>query len=66
MRGEQGPLGQPRVDGLGHSEVDDLRDGPTVLVSDEHIGRLQVSVHDALDVGVLYSVTDLREDLETI
>jgi hypothetical protein len=63
---EEGSLGQPVIDRLGDAEVDDLRDGPPVLVdSDQDVGRLEVAVDDGLLVGVLHGATDLGEQLET-
>ncbi len=64
--GEQGLLGQPVLDRLGHTEVDDLGRRLAVLIRHQHVGRLQVAVDDRLLVGVLNAVADLLEQLQTL
>ena len=64
--GEQGPLGQRLRDRLRDAEVDDARDGMVVSDRDQHIGRLQVAVNDALLVRMLDAVAELDEQLEAL
>ena len=44
---------------LGEAEVDDLDARRRGVAADEHVGRLEVAVHDALVVRVLHCVADL-------
>ncbi len=59
-------LRQALADRLGHAEVDLLRDGLAVLEQDQHVGGLDVTVDDALLVGVLDGFADLCEELQPL
>ena len=63
---ENGPLGEPLRGGLGDAEINHLRHRPIVLHAYEHVGRLQVTVNDALLVRVLHRLTHLHEQFQTL
>ena len=64
--GEQRPLGQPLVDGLGDAEVDHLGHRLAVVEGDQDVGRLDVAVDDPLLVGVLDRLADRDEQLQPL
>ena len=51
---------------LGHSEVDDLGHRLAVDQRDQDVGRLQVTMDDALLMGVLHRLADRHEELEAL
>jgi hypothetical protein len=51
---------------LGDAKVDDLGNWLGILITDEDIGGLEVSVQDAAVVSVLHAATDLHEELESL
>ncbi len=60
----QCPLGQRLAEGLGHSEVDNLRHRFIAFNGHENIRRLDVTVNYSFLVGVLDSFTYLQEQLK--
>ena len=52
--------------GLGHPEIDDLRDRVAVLAGDEDIRRLDVPVDDPLLMRVVDRMADLDEEPEAL
>ena len=65
LRGERF-VGEPARGGLGHAEVDDLRDGPAVDDRHQDVGRLEVAVDEPLLMGVLDGLADRGEELEAL
>ncbi len=59
-------FGQMLADCFGDPEIDDFGDGTVVVVGHEDIGRLQVTVDDALLVRVLHGVADGDEQFQTL
>ena len=51
---------------LGHAEVDHLGHRLAVVERDQHVGRLDVAVDDALLVGVLDRLADRDEQLQPL
>ena len=49
------------IDECGDAEVDDLRPKPAVTFLEQDVGRLQVTVHDALRVRMLHGIADARQ-----
>jgi hypothetical protein len=62
--GEQRPLGELLVHGLGDPEVDHLRYRHPVVRRHEHVGRPDVAVDDPLLVRVLHGPADVDEQFQ--
>ncbi len=43
---------------LGNTKIDDLRNGPPIVVGDQHVAGLEIAVNDALLVGMLNGLTN--------
>ena len=59
-------LGQLLPGRLGHAEVDDLRHRLAVVEGDQHVGRLEVAVDDALLMRVLDRLADGDEQFQPL
>ena len=59
-------LGQLLPGRLGHAEVDHLRHRLAVVQGDQHVGRLEVAVDDALLMGVLDRLADRDEQFQPL
>ena len=64
--GEQGLFGQLLPGGFGDAEVDHLDHRPAVVQRDQHVGRLEVAVNDALLMGMLHRLADRDEQLQPL
>ena len=51
------------IEGAGDSEIDDLR---VAVRIDEHVLRLEITVHDATLVRVLHGGANLQQDLKLL
>ena len=51
---------------FGDSEINDFRDGRSVVVADQNVARFQFSMNNALLVGVLNGTTNLAEKLQPL
>ena len=58
-------VGQRWTGRLGYAEVDHLRHGAAVDLGDQNIRRFEISVDDALLVGVLHAVADVEEEAKS-
>ena len=66
LLGEESPLRQALFGGFGHSEVDDLGSGMSVLKRDEDVRRLDVPVDEPLLMRMMDGLTDRNEKPEPI
>ena len=64
--GVEGPVRQRLRDGLGNPEINNLQDRLFTLHRDQNVGRLNVTVNDALLMGVLHAFTCLQKQLQTL
>ena len=64
--GDQRLVGQLLPGRLGHAKVDNLRHRLAVIEGDQHVGRLQVAVDDALLMRVLHRLTDRDEQFQPL
>ena len=64
--GVQRLLGQLLPGRLGHAEVDHLGHRPVVVQRDQHVGRLDVAMDDALLMGVLDRLADGDEQFQPL
>ena len=66
LLGVEGPLSQRLVDSLGHTEVNDLRNGLILLLGDQDIGWFYIPVDYPLLVGVLHGLTNLQKQTKAV
>ena len=64
--GEHRLLGQALVDGLGHTEVDDLGNGLVLLHRHQHVVGLEVAVDDRVLMRVLHAFAHLQEQFDPL
>ena len=64
--GEDRVLAQPLRQRLRHAEVDHLQRELSVRLEREHIRRLQIAMHETLDMRVLHRVARLREQTQPL
>ena len=57
---EHRPFGELLRRGLGHAEVDHFGNGMVVVLSHQHVVGLDIAMDDALLMGVLHRLADLR------
>ena len=62
--GEQRAFGQLLAGGLGDAEIDHLGHRLAIVQSDQHVGRLQIAMDDALLMCVLHGLADGNEQFE--
>src|SRR5262249_10543920 len=62
--GEKRRLGQPWPGRLGDAEVDYFRHRLAIVEGDDHVGRLQVAMDDALLMSVLNRLADGNEQFQ--
>ena len=61
---EQGSFGEGLCHGLGHPEINDLRDRVSLLLCDQDVGGLDIPVDDPFLMGMRHRLTDQLKEPE--